>query len=83
MQKRPLILWDVMTQLVWICVGMQKGNFYVLEINSLPSLGEHGSYVIVEEQVGLDLTALINRMGEVGKSRYLAHQPRPRSMQEK
>ena len=60
-----------------------EGNFYVLEINSLPSLGEHGSYVIAAEQVGLDFPALINRIVEVASSRYFGHQPRPRSMQEK
>ena len=47
-----------------------EGNFYVLEINSLPSLGEHGSYVIAAEQVGLDFPALINRIVEVASSRY-------------
>ena len=47
-----------------------EGNFYVLEINSLPSLGEHGSYVIAAERVGLDFPALINRIVEVASSRY-------------
>jgi len=47
-----------------------EGNFYVLEINSLPSLGEHGSYVIAAEKVGLDFPALINRIVEVASSRY-------------
>ena len=47
-----------------------EGNFYVLEINSLPSLGEHGSYVIAAAKVGLDFPALINRIVEVASSRY-------------
>ena len=40
------------------------GNLYVLELNSLPSLGEHGSYVIAANHVGLDFAALINRLGD-------------------
>jgi D-alanine-D-alanine ligase len=46
------------------------GNLYVLEINSLPSLGEHGSYVIGAKHVGLDFPALINRLVEVASARY-------------
>ena len=48
----------------------QKGNIYLLEINSLPSLGEHGSYVIAAQQVGLDFPALVNRLVEVASARY-------------
>ena len=48
----------------------EDGNLYILEINSLPSLGEHGSYVIAAEKVGLDFPALINRIVEVASSRY-------------
>ena len=46
------------------------GNLYILEINSLPSLGEHGSYTIAAKHVGLDFPALINRLLEVASSRY-------------
>ncbi|EXJ14750.1 ATP-grasp domain-containing protein [Imhoffiella purpurea] len=46
------------------------GRLYVLEINSLPSLGEHGSYVAAAEAVGLDFAALINRLVEVAAARY-------------
>lgn len=46
------------------------GNFYILEINSLPSLGEHGSYVQGAEAVGLDFPGLINRLVEVASARY-------------
>lgn len=48
----------------------EQGNLYVLEINSLPSLGEHGSYVAAAETVGLDFAALVNRLAEVAASRY-------------
>ena len=47
-----------------------KGNLYILEINSLPSLGEHGSYTIAAKNVGLDFPALINRLVEVASARY-------------
>lgn len=46
------------------------GNVYLLEINSLPSMGEHGSYVIGAELVGLDFPGLVNRLVEVASARY-------------
>jgi len=48
----------------------KDGNLYVLEINSLPSLGEHGSYVIAAEHAGLDFSGLVNRLVEVASARY-------------
>jgi D-alanine-D-alanine ligase len=47
-----------------------KGDFYVLEINSLPSLGEHGSYTNAADFAGLDYTALVNRLVDVASARY-------------
>lgn len=47
-----------------------RENLYILEINSLPSLGEHGSYVAAAEQKGLDFPALINQLVEVASARY-------------
>jgi D-alanine-D-alanine ligase len=52
------------------------GNFYILEINSLPSLGEHGSYVIAAAQVGLDFPKLVNRLVETATARYFGT-PKP------
>ncbi len=46
------------------------GKLYILEINSLPSIGEHGSYLVGAEHVGLDFTAFINRLVEVASARY-------------
>lgn len=46
------------------------GNFYILEVNSLPSLGEHGSYVQGAAEVGLDFPALVNRLVDVAAARY-------------
>ncbi len=48
----------------------KDGNFYILEINSLPSLGEHGSYVEAARYMGLDFPALINRLVDVASARY-------------
>ncbi len=53
-----------------------EGNIYVLEINSLPSLGEHGSYVQGAEAVGLDFAGLVNRLVEVAAARYFGT-PKP------
>jgi D-alanine-D-alanine ligase len=46
------------------------GNLYVLEINSLPSLGPRGSYVRAAGEVGLDFAGLVNRLVEVASTRY-------------
>ena len=46
------------------------GKLYILEINSLPSLGEHGSYLVGAEHVGLDFAKFINRLVEVASARY-------------
>lgn len=46
------------------------GNLYILEVNSLPSLGEHGSYVQGAQAVGLDFAGLVNRLVDVATTRY-------------
>lgn len=46
------------------------GNLYVLEINSLPSLGKSGSYVAAAATAGLAFPALVNRLVEVASARY-------------
>lgn len=48
----------------------EEGRLYILEINSLPSLGEHGSYTIAAQHIGLDFPALVNRIVEVASARY-------------
>lgn len=52
------------------------GDLYILEINSLPSLGARGSYVRAAGEVGLDFTALINRLVEIASARYFGT-PKP------
>lgn len=54
----------------------KEKNLYLLEVNSLPSLSEHGSYPIGARQVGLDFSALVNRLVEVASARYFGT-PRP------
>jgi D-alanine-D-alanine ligase len=59
-----------------------EGNFYILEINSLPSLGPRGSYVRGAETAGLDFPALVNRLVEVASARYFGT-PQPPAIAEK
>ncbi len=56
------------------------GNLYVLEVNSLPSLGEHGSYVAAADAMGLDFSGLVNRLVEVASARYFGT-PNPPELQ--
>jgi D-alanine-D-alanine ligase len=59
-----------------------EGQFSILEINSLPSLGEHGSYTHAAEAAGLDFAALVNRLVEVASARYFGT-PAPPSLDRK
>ena len=52
------------------------GNLFILEVNSLPSLGEFGSYIVGAQQMGLDFGALVNRLVDVASARYFGT-PRP------
>lgn len=47
-----------------------QGNLYILEVNSMASLGPGGSYVYAAEKIGLDYSALVNRLIEVTSRRY-------------
>jgi D-alanine-D-alanine ligase len=57
----------------------KQGNLYILEVNSLPSLGEHGSYLMGAAKAGLDFSAVINRLVEVASTRYFGT-PKPRKL---
>ena len=48
----------------------EAGQLYVLEANSLPSLGEHGSYLVGADHAGLDFTGFVNRLVDVATARY-------------
>ncbi len=48
----------------------ESGNLFILEVNSMASLGPGGSYVYAAEKVGLDYPALVNRLIELTSKRY-------------
>ncbi len=48
----------------------ENDNIYILEINSMASLGATGSYVAAAKTVGLDFTRLVNKMLDVAAMRY-------------
>ena len=50
----------------------EAGNLYILEINSMASLGTTGSYVHAADVAGYDYKALVNRMLDVAVVRYFA-----------
>ncbi len=60
-----------------------KGDLYILEINSLPSLKEHGSYVIAAQHEGMDFDALINRIVQVASIRYFGSAATSVTLEEK
>ena len=47
-----------------------NGNFYILEINSMASMGPDGSFVYAAQKVGLDYDVLANRLIEIASKRY-------------
>ena len=49
----------------------QEGNIYILEINSMASLGKTGSYVYAAKKAGYTYDSLVNRMLDVAAVRYL------------
>jgi D-alanine-D-alanine ligase len=48
----------------------QSGRPYVLEINSMASLGQGGSFVRAAAAAGLDFTALVNAIVDIAWQRY-------------
>ena len=46
------------------------GQLFILEANSLPSLGEHGSYLVGADHAGLDFAGFVNRLVDVATARY-------------
>jgi len=53
-----------------------QGKLHILEVNSLPSLGEHGSYLVGAAKTGLDFAGVINRLVEEASARYFGT-PKP------
>lgn len=60
-----------------------RGEPFILEVNSLPSLGEHGSYVMAADTIGLDFAGLINRLVDVAATRYFGTARPPRLTKKK
>jgi len=52
----------------------EAGQMYILEINSMASLGPSGSYVHAASVAGYDYKALVNRMLDVAAVRYFSTQ---------
>lgn len=50
----------------------EQNRIYLLEINSMASLGETGSYVRAAFEAGYDFNALVNKMLDVAAVRYFA-----------
>jgi D-alanine-D-alanine ligase len=50
----------------------RTGNPYVLEINSMATLGSTGSYVLAAENAGYSLPKLVGRILDVAHQRYFA-----------
>lgn len=50
----------------------ENGNIYLLEINSMASLGATGSYVAAAKVAGFDYCALVNKMLDVAAVRYFS-----------
>lgn len=48
----------------------RKGNFYILEVNSMASLGPGGSFVFAAGKIGIDYNTLANRLVEIAGKRY-------------
>jgi D-alanine-D-alanine ligase len=48
----------------------EQGSLYILEVNSMASLGQGGSFVYAASKVGLDYVALANKLVDVATQRY-------------
>ncbi len=51
----------------------ENGNIYLLEINSMASLGESGSYPTAAKVAGYDFDKLVNKMLDVASVRYFTN----------
>jgi D-alanine-D-alanine ligase len=51
-----------------------EGNLYILELNSMASLGETGSYVHAAKVAGYTFESMVNRMLDVAVERYFGGQ---------
>lgn len=59
----------------------EEGKVYLLEINSMASLGKTGSYVAAAKVAGYDYSALVNKILDVASVRYFATTSRPETVE--
>jgi len=52
----------------------EEGNLYILELNSMASLGNTGSYVHAAKVAGYSFESMVNRMLDVAVERYFGSQ---------
>lgn len=52
----------------------KKGNLNILELNSMASLGEEGSFVTAAKNAGYSFESMVNRMLDVANERYFGDQ---------
>lgn len=52
----------------------EKGDFYILEINSMATLGPTGSYPFAAKAAGFEYNDLVNRMLDVAAKRYFGQE---------
>ncbi len=57
----------------------ENNNIYILEVNSMASLGPTGSYVYAAEKAGYSFNTLVNKMLDVGVIRYFSNHQLPDS----
>lgn len=50
----------------------EKGDIYLLEVNSMASLGKTGSYVAAAQVAGMEYSNLVNKMLDVAAVRYFS-----------
>jgi D-alanine-D-alanine ligase len=55
----------------------KDNNIYLLEINSMASLGHSGSYITAAKAAGYNFNTLVNKMLDVASVRYFSNQINP------
>ena len=51
-------------------LDIEDNKLHILELNSHPSLGEHGSYLVGAEHAGLDFAGCVNKLVDVAMARH-------------
>lgn len=57
----------------------EQGNFYILEVNSMASLGKTGSYTFSAAAAGLEYDALVNKILDSAAIRYFGNEYQPKA----